>query len=48
MGWCLGGNIAKSQAQLIAVHLIAGDFTSENFSKNRVVRHGKQQGGNEE
>ena len=38
----LGSDVAKGQAAIVAVNLIAGDVPPEDLSKDRVVRHGEK------
>ena len=36
----LGSDVSESQAEIISVDLIARNVASENFSEDRVFRHG--------
>ena len=45
MDWSLGRYIAKSQAMLIGIHLIAGDLATEDAPKDRVLAHKSNGGG---
>ena len=42
----LGGDIPEREALLIAVHLIAGDLTTQDLPEDRVIRHGPRSQGN--